>query len=162
MFLQQRHAERVVPAPEAVEQIKRFEMELHAPVLHLPEIKYLVDQAKQDMHILFFISSRSWRGCPSRVRLARSCSMGSAISVSGVRKSCEIFVKNTSLACVASSSSWESCSNCDFCTSNSSFCCINWVFCSSSFFFLHGQFTVQPVLGTQGEVDSHQQTDQQQ
>ena len=28
-------------------------MELHAPVLHLPEIKYLVDQAKQDMHILF-------------------------------------------------------------------------------------------------------------
>src|SRR5699024_10658607 len=53
MFLQQRHAERVVPAPEAVEQIKRFEMELHAPVLHLPEIKYLVDQAKQDMHILF-------------------------------------------------------------------------------------------------------------
>ncbi len=30
------------------------------------------------------------------------------------------------------------------------------------FLFLHGQLTVQPVLGTQGEVDSHQQTDQQQ
>ena len=30
------------------------------------------------------------------------------------------------------------------------------------FLFLHGQFTVQSVLGTQGEVDSHQQADQQQ
>ena len=30
------------------------------------------------------------------------------------------------------------------------------------FLFLHGQLTVQPILGTQGEVDSHQQADQQQ
>ena len=72
-------------------------MELHAPVLHLPEIKYLVDQAKQDMHILFHqleeLARLSVEGA-----VGASCSMGSAISVSGVRKSCEIFVKNTSLA----------------------------------------------------------------
>ena len=49
-------------------------------------------------------------------------STGAAIRLRGVRKSCEIFVKNTSLAFVASSSSLVMLSNCPFC-SISLFCC---------------------------------------
>ena len=161
MFLQQRHAERVVPAPEAVEQIKRFEMELHAPVLHLPEIKYLVDQAKQDMHILFHqleeLARLSVEGAVGKKLLygigyqrQRSTEIMRNIREEhqlGVRSLLQFMGKLFQLRLLHFQQ----------------FLLLYQLgFLFLQFLFLHGQLTVQPVLGTQGEVDSHQQTDQQQ
>ena len=161
MFLQQRHAERVVPAPEAVEQIKRFEMELHAPVLHLPEIKYLVDQAKQDMYILFHqleeLARLSVEGAVGKKLLygigyqrQRSTEIMRNIREEhqlGVRSLLQFMGKLFQLRLLHFQQ----------------FLLLYQLgFLFFQFLFLHGQLTVQPVLGTQGEVDSHQQTDQQQ
>ena len=161
MFLQQRHAERVVPAPEAVEQIKRFEMELHAPVLHLPEIKYLVDQAKQDMHILFHqleeLARLSVEGAVGKKLLygigyqrQRSTEIVRNIREEhqlGMRSLLQFMGKLFQLRLLHFQQ----------------FLLLYQLgFLFLQFLFLHGQLTVQPVLGTQGEVDSHQQTDQQQ
>ena len=161
MFLQQRHAERVVPAPEAVEQIKRFEMELHAPVLHLPEIKYLVDQAKQDMHILFHqleeLARLSVKGAVGKKLLygigyqrQRSTEIMRNIREEhqlGVRSLLQFMGKLFQLRLLHF---------------QQFLLLYQLSFLFFQFLFLHGQLTVQPVLGTQGEVDSHQQTDQQQ
>ena len=161
MFLQQRHAERVVPAPEAVEQIKRFEMELHAPVLHLPEIKYLVDQAKQDMHILFHqleeLARLSVEGAVGKKLLygigyqrQRSTEIVRNIREEhqlGMRSLLQFMGKLFQLRLLHFQQ----------------FLLLYQLgFLFLQFLFLHGQLTVQPVLGTQGEVDSHQQADQQQ
>ena len=161
MFLQQRHAERVVPAPEAVEQIKRFEMELHAPVLHLPEIKYLVDQAKQDMHILFHqleeLARLSVEGAVGKKLLygigyqrQRSTEIVRNIREEhqlGMRSLLQFMGKLFQLRLLYFQQ----------------FLLLYQLgFLFLQFLFLHGQLTVQPVLGTQGEVDSHQQADQQQ
>ena len=161
MFLQQRHAERVVPAPEAVEQIKRFEMELHAPVLHLPEIKYLVNQAKQDMHILFHqleeLARLSVEGTVGKKLLygigyqrQRSTEIVRNIREEhqlGMRSLLQFMGKLFQLRLLYFQQ----------------FLLLYQLgFLFLQFLFLHGQLTVQPVLGTQGEVDSHQQTDQQQ
>ncbi len=161
MFLQQRHAERVVPAPEAVEQIKRFEMELHAPVLHLPEIKYLVDQAKQDMYILFHqleeLARLSVEGAVGKKLLygigyqrQRSTEIVRNIREEhqlGMRSLLQFMGKLFQLRLLHFQQ----------------FLLLYQLgFLFLQFLFLHGQLTVQPVLGTQGEVDSHQQADQQQ
>ena len=161
MFLQQRHAERVVPAPEAVKQIKRFEMELHAPVLHLPEIKYLVNQAKQDMHILFHqleeLARLSVEGAVGKKLLygigyqrQRSTEIVRNIREEhqlGMRSLLQFMGKLFQLRLLYFQQ----------------FLLLYQLgFLFLQFLFLHGQLTVQPVLGTQGEVDSHQQADQQQ
>ena len=161
MFLQQRHAERVVPAPEAVKQIKRFEMELHAPVLHLPEIKYLVDQAKQDMHILFHqleeLARLSVEGAVGKKLLygigyqrQRSTEIVRNIREEhqlGMRSLLQFMGKLFQLRLLYFQQ----------------FLLLYQLgFLFLQFLFLHGQLTVQPVLGAQGEVDSHQQADQQQ
>ena len=161
MFLQQRHAERVVPAPEAVKQIKRFEMELHAPVLHLPEIKYLVNQAKQDMHILFHqleeLARLSVEGAVGKKLLygigyqrQRSTEIVRNIREEhqlGMRSLLQFMGKLFQLRLLYFQQ----------------FLLLYQLgFLFLQFLFLHGQLTVQPVLGAQGEVDSHQQADQQQ
>jgi len=76
------------------------------------------------------INIRCWS--PLSVWSANKCSTGSATNVSGVRKSWDIFVKKTSLACVASSSWWESWMSWSRCSSSLSRCSSNWSRCSSN------------------------------
>ena len=136
-------------------------MKLHAPVLHFPEIKYLVNQAKQDMYILFHqleeLARLSVKGAVGKKLLygigyqrQRSTEIVRNIREEhqlGMRSLLQFMGKLFQLRLLYFQQ----------------FLLLYQLgFLFLQFLFLHGQLTIQPVLGTQGEVDSHQQADQQQ